>query len=173
LSIGSDNIAGTGVREAAEAIDTGGWSYLRRLYPLFQQAYVELGYPRGYFNDRLVSVMDHLLAAGPKPPIDLSQPKIMFDRDPDLEQLSAGQNARARRIDNELRLKAKLREIRRRRPRGGESVAVSAPPVRRHCHDKRPESETKLNGDIPRFGTVEAAAAYRRRMGGRYISSSC
>jgi len=24
------------------------------LYPLFQQAYVGLGYPDGYFNDRLV-----------------------------------------------------------------------------------------------------------------------
>lgn len=25
-----------------------------RLYPLFQKAYVELGYPNGYFNDRLI-----------------------------------------------------------------------------------------------------------------------
>jgi pimeloyl-ACP methyl ester carboxylesterase len=34
-----------------------------RLYPLFQRAYEELGYPKGYFNDRLVVVIDHLLAA--------------------------------------------------------------------------------------------------------------
>ena len=32
-----------------------------RLYPLFQQAYEELGYPGKYFNDRLVAVLDHLL----------------------------------------------------------------------------------------------------------------
>ena len=31
-------------------------------YPLFQQAYKDLGYPSGYFNDRLVEVIDHLLA---------------------------------------------------------------------------------------------------------------
>ena len=33
-----------------------------RFYPLFQQAYRELGYPDGYFNDRLVAVIDHLIA---------------------------------------------------------------------------------------------------------------
>ena len=32
-----------------------------RLYPLFQQAYEDLGYPGKYFNDRLVEVIDHLL----------------------------------------------------------------------------------------------------------------
>lgn len=32
-----------------------------RLYPLFQQAYEELGYPGRYFNDRFVAVLDHLL----------------------------------------------------------------------------------------------------------------
>lgn len=37
-----------------------------RLYPLFQQAFEELGYPRRYFNDRLVAVLDHLLLA-PEP----------------------------------------------------------------------------------------------------------
>src|SRR6185312_784095 len=31
-------------------------------YPLFQQAYQELGYPKGYFNDRLIAVIDNLLA---------------------------------------------------------------------------------------------------------------
>ena len=34
-----------------------------RLYPLFQSAYRELGYPDGYFNDRLVFAIDDLLAA--------------------------------------------------------------------------------------------------------------
>jgi len=32
-----------------------------RLYPLYQQAYEDLGYPGKYFNDRLVEVIDHLL----------------------------------------------------------------------------------------------------------------
>ena len=32
-------------------------------YPLFQQAYQSLGYPNGYFNDRLVATIDNLLAA--------------------------------------------------------------------------------------------------------------
>jgi hypothetical protein len=34
-----------------------------QLYPLFQKAYEDLGYPKGYFNDRLIVVIDHLLAA--------------------------------------------------------------------------------------------------------------
>ena len=33
-----------------------------RLYPLLQSTYAELGYPRGYFNDRLIAVIDQLLA---------------------------------------------------------------------------------------------------------------
>ena len=37
-----------------------------KFYPLFQQAYEELGYPGRYFNDRLVAVIDHLLQA-PEP----------------------------------------------------------------------------------------------------------
>ena len=103
--------------DAAEAIDTKRLvGFYVRLYPLLQQAYVELGYPDGYFNDRLVSVIDHLLAAPePKPPVYVSQPRIMFEFvDPDLEALSAGQKILVRvGIDNELRLKAKLREIRK------------------------------------------------------------
>ena len=40
-----------------------------RYYPLFQKAYVELGYPNGYFNDRLVQTIDNMLAAPPGPSI--------------------------------------------------------------------------------------------------------
>ena len=102
--------------KAAESIDTKRLvGFYVRLYPLFQQAYVELGYPRGYFNDRLVSVIDHLLAAPePMPPVYLVQPKVRFEfADPELEAMSAGQKILVRvGIDNELRLKAKLREIR-------------------------------------------------------------
>jgi hypothetical protein len=33
-----------------------------RFYPLFQRAYEDLGYPGRYFNDRVVEVIDSLLA---------------------------------------------------------------------------------------------------------------
>ncbi|MGE5168968.1 MAG: DUF3014 domain-containing protein [Rudaea sp.] len=85
-------------------------------YPLFQKAYEDLGYPDAYFNDRLVAVIDHLLAAPDVPaPIELAQPKILYEfADPSLEQLSAGQKMMIRLgpVD-EGRVKAKLRAIRR------------------------------------------------------------
>jgi Protein of unknown function (DUF3014) len=86
-----------------------------RHYPLFQQAYVELGYPHGHFNDRLVEVIDHLLAAPEAPePIRLAQPHVLYEyADADLESLSAGDKAMLRiGRDNAARVKAKLREIR-------------------------------------------------------------
>lgn len=102
--------------KAAEAVDTQRLvGFYVRLYPLFQQAYVELGYPRGYFNDRLIGVIDHLLAAPePRSPVYLIQPKVRFEfADPELEALSAGQKILVRvGLDNELRLKAKLRDVR-------------------------------------------------------------
>lgn len=84
-------------------------------YPLFQQAYQQLGYPKGYFNDRLIVVIDHLLAA-PEP----SQPLAVFLEkgfyvytDPALESLSAGQKLLLRTGPaGEARIKAKLRAIR-------------------------------------------------------------
>jgi hypothetical protein len=85
-------------------------------YPLFQKAYQDLGYPNGYFNDRLVEVIDHLLAAPDVPaPIALTQPKVLYEfADPALEQLSAGQKIMIRMGPvNESHAKAKLREIRR------------------------------------------------------------
>jgi hypothetical protein len=87
-----------------------------RFYPWFQQAYEELGYPKAYFNDRLVAVIDHLLAA-PEPggPILLTQPKVLYQYlDPQLEALSAGQKTLVRMgPDNARRVKTKLRELRR------------------------------------------------------------
>ena len=70
-------------------------SVYKHFYPLFQQAYVDLGYPDGYFNDRLVEVIDHLLAtpevAGP---IKLTQPGVFYQyADPSIEERSAGQKA--------------------------------------------------------------------------------
>jgi hypothetical protein len=87
-----------------------------RFYPLLQQAYRELGYPQGYFNDRLVAVIDHLLAA-PEPdgPVQLVQPKVLYEfADPALEARSAGQKLLLRLgRANAARVKEKLRQFRR------------------------------------------------------------
>ena len=87
----------------------------RRYYPLFQEAYVGLGYPGGYFNDRVVEVIDHLLATpAPDEPIELSRPHVLYEySDSELEALSSGQKLMLR-IGNENaeRLKQTLREIR-------------------------------------------------------------
>jgi hypothetical protein len=88
----------------------------RRYYPLFQQAYRELGYPKGEFNDRLVEAIDDMLEAPqPEPPVPLVAPRAMFDyADPDLQDASAGQKILIRiGPENEARVKAKLRQIRR------------------------------------------------------------
>ena len=87
-----------------------------RYYPLFQKAYQDLGYPNAYFNDRLVQVIDHLLAAPDVPaPVALTQPKVLYEfADPALEQLSAGQKMMIRMGPvNESHVKAKLRQIRK------------------------------------------------------------
>lgn len=86
-----------------------------RLYPLFQQAYEDLGYPGKYFNDRLVEVIDDLLAAPEVPaPIPLAQPKVMYVfADPALEARSSGQKLLIRMGPANARIiKAKLREFR-------------------------------------------------------------
>jgi hypothetical protein len=96
------------------------------LYPLFQQAYQELGYPKGYFNDRLVAVIDQLLATpepvGPlavhltevKGPISSDRPWVRYEfADPALEALPAGSKMLLRMgPENARRLKAKLTELR-------------------------------------------------------------
>ena len=47
--------------QIADAIDAKALvAWYVRFYPLFQQAYRQQGYPDGYFNDRLVFVIDHL-----------------------------------------------------------------------------------------------------------------
>jgi hypothetical protein len=99
-----------------EQVDTGqlAAAYVR-LYPLFQHAYEELGYPHGYFNDRLVAVIDHLLAAPePEGPLRLIQPHVLYQyEDARLEAASAGHKIMLRiGIDNERRVKRKLRELR-------------------------------------------------------------
>jgi hypothetical protein len=86
-----------------------------QLYPLFQQAYEDLGYPGKYFNDRLVEVIDHLLATPDVTgPIELVQPKVFYQfADAKLEDRSAGQKLLLRMGPaNERAVKAKLRELR-------------------------------------------------------------
>ncbi|WP_076997715.1 DUF3014 domain-containing protein [Variovorax sp. KK3] len=98
----------------------------QRLYPLFQQAYEEQGYPGKHFNDRLVAVIDHLLQA-PEPAgpvavklveirgeVPSERPWVHYEFvDPQLQSLSAGQKMMVRvGLVNERRLKAKLRDFR-------------------------------------------------------------
>ncbi len=117
-SIGAENAA----RYAAhlrllEVIDSKQAAALYiRFYPLLQQAYRDLGYPQGHFNDRLVAVIDHLLATPQiEEPIKLVQPKVLYEfADPALEARSAGQKLLLRLgAANAARVKARLREFRR------------------------------------------------------------
>ena len=112
-----------------------------RAYPLFQRAYEELGYPRGYFNDRLIAVIDHLLATPTRPeplavkltevkgPIETARPWVRYEfADPALESLSAGQKMLLRTgPDNEARLKVKLREFRHQLTSAAPAQPASAP----------------------------------------------
>lgn len=87
----------------------------KQYYPLFQEAYVSLGYPNGYFNDRLVEVIDHLLATPDVPgPVELKRPSVNYVfADASLEELSSGQKALIRMGSaNAAIVKAKLRELR-------------------------------------------------------------
>jgi hypothetical protein len=90
-------------------------SIYQKQQPLFQQAYVELGYPDGDFNRRLLEVIDLLLAA-PEPtgPTRLLKPEAYYlFADPTLEALPAGPRLMIRMgNDNASRVKAKLREFR-------------------------------------------------------------
>ncbi len=100
----------------AEAIDsTKLVGFYFHYYPLFQQAYRDLGYPKGYFNDRLIQVIDHLLETPElEGPVALVRPKVFYlYADPGLESRSAGQKILMRTgAENTRRIKAKLREIR-------------------------------------------------------------
>jgi hypothetical protein len=87
-----------------------------RFYPWFQQAYHDLGYPSGYFNDRLIDVIDNLLATPqPTTSVALVQPHVLYEfANPDLESLSAGQKIMLRMgSENASHVKSKLRELRR------------------------------------------------------------
>jgi hypothetical protein len=112
-----------------ESVDTGkAVDLYRSLYPLFQQAYEELGFPGRYFNDRLVQVLDHLIATpvptealavtlvDVKGTVPSTRPWVRYElADPALESLSAGRKMLLRTgPDNQRRLQAKLKDIRQR-----------------------------------------------------------
>ncbi|MGE5523065.1 MAG: DUF3014 domain-containing protein [Rhodospirillaceae bacterium] len=90
-------------------------SLYMRLYPLFQQAYEDLGYPGQYFNDRLIAVIDDALDAPDiAAPPTLLRPKVFYVyADPELEASSAGQKVLMRMgSENAARVKSRLRAIR-------------------------------------------------------------
>ncbi len=106
-----------------------------RFYPLMQESYEGLGYPDRYFNDRMVEVIDHLLATPDvKGPIRLTQPHVFYEyADPKLENLSAGQKALIRMGPaNAAAVKKKLRamrgEITRVKPDAKQPPQTSQPP---------------------------------------------
>ncbi|MBI1425417.1 MAG: DUF3014 domain-containing protein [Gammaproteobacteria bacterium] len=105
----------TSYLKLAEAIDTKKLVDLYvRLYPLFQQAYQELGFPDKYFNDRLIETVNDLLETpSVKQPIPLVVHSVYYQfADPDLEGLSSGQRIMLRiGADNAIKVKAKLRDI--------------------------------------------------------------
>lgn len=90
-------------------------AWYKHNYPLFQQAYRELGYPHGYFNDRLIAAIDDMLSAP-----DVHAPVAVVKAgphyhfaDPQLQSLSNGQKLMLRLGPaNEEQFKAKLRMIR-------------------------------------------------------------
>lgn len=108
-------------------------SLYARFYPLFQQAYEELGYPGRYFNDRLVAVIDHLLdTPEPTGPVAVHLTEVRGEftaerpwtryeyADPALESMSSGQKLMVRvGLANERMLKAKLRAFRAQVATGG------------------------------------------------------
>lgn len=89
----------------------------RRYYPLLQKSYEAQGYPYGYFNDRVVEVIDHLLAT---PDLDepprLVRPHVLYEyEDPALEALSSGQKLLLRMgAENAARTKQALEALRAR-----------------------------------------------------------
>jgi hypothetical protein len=111
-----------------ESVDlTKAVAFYAHIYPQLQQAYEDIGFPKRYFNDRLVAVIDQLLAtpdvAGPikihlpqiNGPVKPERPWVLYEfDDPALQSLSSGQRILLRTgPDNERRLKIRLAEIRR------------------------------------------------------------
>ena len=111
----------------ATSLDSAGAAQLyARMYPLLQQSYRELGFPGKSFHDRVIAVIDQLLAT-PDPthpvrvrltevkgPVASTHPWVRYEfEDPRLEKLTAGQKILVRvGPENERKLKQKLAELR-------------------------------------------------------------
>lgn len=102
--------------EMFEAVDTATFiSLYEKHYPLFQEAWRQLGYSDGDFNSRLIAVIDELLATPDvTEPYELMKPEAVYlFVDEDLETLGAGQKILLRMgSENAARVKSKLSEIR-------------------------------------------------------------
>ncbi|NML45275.1 DUF3014 domain-containing protein [Ramlibacter sp. G-1-2-2] len=140
---GSEHIAAANAARYAPFVDfatsvraTTVVDLYRRLYPVLQQSYIELGFGGRSFHERVIAVVDLLLAT-PEPqqapaveltavhgPIPSVQPWTRYAfADPRLQALPAGQKMLLRLdADQRLRVKARLREIR--------TLLVQPPPAR-------------------------------------------
>lgn len=122
MSTGVLSMAPTNGRRYVDFIDAVSMVSLKSLvglyaahYALFQQAYRELGYPKGYFNDRLLVAIDDMLATEElAAPVALIQPKVLYEfADPDVESMSAGQKIMTRiGMSNGRRLRKLLMALR-------------------------------------------------------------
>jgi hypothetical protein len=102
-----------------------------RYYPLLQEAYLGLGEGDGRFNDRVVEVLDHLLAT-PEPVglLEVRQVEANYVFvDPELEALSVGQKGllRLSREDRAI-VKNRIREL--RNALAGETPEDASDPTR-------------------------------------------
>lgn len=102
--------------ELLEAVDTATLvENYHNHYSLFQQAYRQMGYADGEFNQRLLALIDELLAAPEvTDPVNLVKPEAYFlFTNPELESRTAGQKILLRMgTENSSRVKSKLTEIR-------------------------------------------------------------
>jgi len=102
--------------EVFVSIDTEGAARLyRRLSPLLEEAYRDLGYPEGEFDATLRAAIDHLLATPVPPPVPELVPAGVGGHayaDPRLEALSAAQKHLLRTGPrNQRRIQAKLEDL--------------------------------------------------------------
>lgn len=97
------------------SLDTQGTTRAyRRLRPLFQEAYEELGFRRGSFDGTLALAIDHLLAVPvPEDPVAIERTDSLYvHRDPALEESTAAQKQLLLLgPENARRVQAKLREL--------------------------------------------------------------
>ena len=113
--------------QLVESVSTQKWvAFYQHVYPLLQQAYVNLGYPNASFNTRLLQVIDHLLEApvltsAPflhlvevRGPVASLQPWVRYEFvEPQWEAMSAGQKILVRTgAANHQRLRIKLTALR-------------------------------------------------------------